>query len=683
MNKCCIPIVASLVLIVCGCSSSQVVSESPVKMTSGWIDEISSVHEDSCIHKLPFNFMYDGKAFGESIKKWDARRSVEQIDDVRTKHVTAWKELQSGLEVTWETIHYADYPAVEWMIYFENTGAKDTAIIEQIQVLDLQLDTPVGKDSAYRLHKTRGAPSGKADFEVNVVDLNKGQSEHMGGSKGRSSNSDFPFFKVETGMGSIIVAVGWSGRWQADLDCIDDNTLQMTAGLQKAHFRLHPGEKVRMPRILVLHWQGDTLESNAQFRQLIYKHYAARRDNKRPLPTIFCNTCFCGAGGWFGDANTAKNQTALVRAYGPLGIEAVVTDAGWMEGSKGKWYMGCGNWTPRKDNYPDGMAPIGAAALEAGLIYGIWYEVESVIKGTTLHKEHPEWIIDIGAKECHGVPAALFNFGIPEAREHMINVVKRSMDLPGINAYRQDFGLVDPAPHWDASDTPDRVGMTEINYITGLYAFWDGIAEAYPDSLREECAAGGRRIDLETVMRMHIHQKTDHWFDNETDQLSIWGLSQYLPNNCIVAQLNRRDNYSFHSTIASSLCVGWRASQKHFPAEEYKVLVDRYKEIRHLLVGAWYPLTPYSREDSEWLASQYHRPDLDEGIILAFKRSNCEESTIDVALHGLNPDKRYQVTSDSTGRTQSIKGSKLMKKFKITLPADKRGSDLIHYQLKK
>lgn len=53
---------------------------------------------------------------------------------------------------------------------------------------------------------------------------------------------------------------------------------------------------------------------------------------------------------------------------------------------------------------------------------------------------------------------------------------------------------------------------------------------------------GGRRFDLETVIWMHVHQKSDYWFDNEVDQGSIRGLSQYLPNNVFMAPVNRLDD---------------------------------------------------------------------------------------------------------------------------------------------
>ena len=165
---------------------------------------------------------------------------------------------------------------------------------------------------------------------------------------------------MEAGNGSLVAAVGWSGQWQATLNSPDGYHLHLTAGMEQTHFKLHPAEKVRSPRMLVLFGDGDTLEANARFRQLIYRHYAARRAGQAPLPTPFCNTCFTRGGGWLNECN-ASNQISLIRAYAPLGLEALITDAGWFEGG---WPAGAGNWTPRKDAYPQGMGPVAAAAKE-------------------------------------------------------------------------------------------------------------------------------------------------------------------------------------------------------------------------------------------------------------------------------------------------------------------------------
>jgi alpha-galactosidase len=587
--------------------------------------------------------------------------------------------LKEGLVVSRTTTSYTGFPAREYLLCLRNEGTTDTAIIENIDVLDLTLDCPMAKDHPYVLHKTAGAQSTADDFSAGTVVLDKSHAERMGGSFGRSSNSDLPFFKVETGQGSVIVAVGWTGRWRAELTCPDDQHLRITAGLQKARFRLHSGEAVRLPRILLLAQPGDTLDSNAQFRQLIYRHYACRREDVPPLPTIFCNTCFVAGGGWLGDANTADNQISLIRAFGPLGLEAVITDAGWMEGSQGGWYKGCGNWTPRKDNYPQGMAPVAAAAQHEGMVYGLWHEIETVVKGTALHTQHPDWLIDIGARSVADTPVCNVNFGSSQARKGMLKVVTGLMKSSGLRVYRQDFGLLDPSSHWDSLDSPDRQGIGEIQYITGMYEYWDGLRSEIPGVLLEGCAAGGRRIDLETISRMHIHQKTDFWFNNEVDQLSIWGLSQYLPNNCFVAHLDRLDDYSFHSTLASSLCVGWKADSPAFDSKRAGDLIARYKAVRHLLVGAWYPLTSYSRDMKHWLAVQYHRPDLDEGVVLVFRRPESTYAGIDLSLRSLRDDAVYWLRSDRQGDLPAQTGRQLAQRFTVEIK-DRPGSDMIHYQ---
>lgn len=108
-----------------------------------------------------------------------------------------------------------------------------------------------------------------------------------------------------------------------------------------------------------------------------------------------------------------------------------------------------------------------------------------------------------------------------EVQDHFFEIVRRFMALPGFRFYRQDFNL-DPLGYWRHKDAADRKGITMMRYIEGLYAYWDRIASSWPESLREECASGGRRIDLETLQRMPLHQKSDYWFDNEVHQASLW-----------------------------------------------------------------------------------------------------------------------------------------------------------------
>ncbi|MGQ9607827.1 MAG: NPCBM/NEW2 domain-containing protein [bacterium] len=643
-------------------------------ITSGgkimYIDELKTGVIPLVVSKYPFSFSYNGKSSNDLLDLWEQECFAKDIDADRRKYTYNWLDKDSGLKVQLEIIRYNDYPALDWILYFENIGQKDTYMIENIKALDLTFQSPINSNIPYKLYKTNGSPANPTDFEAKTIIMKGKSRESMDGGGGRSSNKDFPFFKIETGEGSYIIAVGWSGQWKAVFECIDNYNLHATAGLEKTHFLLYPGEKVRSPRMLILFHSGDTFESNAKFRQLIYKHYTATRNGQKVLPILFCNTCFTRGGGWLNECN-AENQISLIKAYAPLGLEALITDAGWFEGG---WPDGAGNWNPRKDAYPEGMGPVAASAKEHGMVYGLWFEPERVVSGTWIHKNHPEWLLTStdGQQSTY-----LLNFALQEVQDYMFNIVKGFMELPGFRFYRQDFNM-DPLPYWQYNDAPNRQGITEIKYIEGLYAYWDRIAQTWPDSIREECASGGRRIDLETIMRMHIHQKTDYWFDNDVDQASIWGLSQYLPNNTFVAHLNRMDNYSFHSTFASSLCLGWIADASDFNAELGKKMLDLYLETRHLLIGAWYPLLPYSRDPMAWMASQYHRPDLQQGIILVFRHNESPYRTVEISLHDLDPMAKYSLIYTSSGEKISINGASLMTSFIVTLN-DKCSSELIIY----
>jgi alpha-galactosidase len=633
-----------------------------------WLDALPA-RTDTRLARYPFSFCYGGRHSDEVLVDWKCDSQVEAGAPGCSRKVTCWTDPKSGLHVEWHVTRFTDYPAAEWLLQFENIGQRDTPVLADVQAWDWSLHQPLAGESAYRLHRTNGAPSNPSDFEPTLVPLSPGSGQMMGGGGGRSSNRDFPFFKIEAADASYIVAVGWSGQWQARVSCRPDRRLHGTAGLEQTHFRLHPGERVRMPSILMLRWPGDTLESNAQFRQLIYQHYAARRNGQPVLPTLFCNTCFTRGGGWLNECHAA-NQISLIRAYAPLGLEALITDAGWFEGG---WPAGAGNWTPRKEAYPQGMAPVAGAAKEHGMVYGLWFEFERVVAGTALEREHPDWLLRAG----DGPQGTyLLDLGKPEVRQYLLQIVKGFMDLPGFRFYRSDFNM-DPLPYWRHSDPPDRQGISELHYIAGLYAFWDQLAQAWPDAFREECASGGRRIDLETVKRMHFHQESDYWFDNQADLAQIWGLSQYLPNSVFTTPLIRLDDRSFHCTLATSLIPGWIADAPDFDRRRAKQLTDVYRQLRHLLVGAWYPLLPYSRDGKHWMAAQYQRPDLGEGLVLVVPPLASQERSVRLQLRGLESAATYRVHFQVSNRQVEFRGRDLMNAFEVTVPAGDGGERIV------
>ena len=84
---------------------------------------------------------------------------------------------------------------------------------------------------------------------------------------------------------------------------------------------------------------------------------------------------------------------------------------------------------------------------------------------------------------------------------------------------------------WEENDEPDRLGVMEIKHINGLYEFWDELRRRFPDMLLENCASGGRRMDIEMMSRSHSYCRDDaHMSPNrELCQNITLNSTQYIP----------------------------------------------------------------------------------------------------------------------------------------------------------
>jgi hypothetical protein len=143
--------------------------------------------------------------------------------------------------------------------------------------------------------------------------------------------------------------------------------------------------------------------------------------------------------------------------------------------------------------------------------------------------------------------------------------------------------------------------------------------------------------------------------------------------------IDRMDDYSFNSAMPTSLCFGWIADAEDFDQERAKELMDRYREVRHLMIGGWYPLFDYSRDLNEWIGSQFHRPELDKGMLLVFRRRESPYPKAELKLHGLSEDAKYKLTSKISGEVYKVSGAELMDNWMIQLPS-RKATDLIVYE---
>jgi alpha-galactosidase len=342
-----------------------------------------------------------------------------------------------------------------------------------------------------------------------------------------------------------------------------------------------------------------------------------------------------------------------------VGAEFVWLDAAWFPGN---FPDGVGNWT-HKPTFPNGLKPVSDACHRMGMGFMMWFEPERVAKGTQIANEHPEFV--------HGGAAGgLFKLDDPAARRWMTDLLLKRIEEFGLDWYRNDFNM-DPLPTWRDNDALDRQGMTEIRYVEGLYAMWDELIARRPGLVIDNCASGGRRIDLETCMRSVPLWQSDMQGSEDAHQAQNVCLSLYIPLHTPCAW--QANSYELRSVVTAGLVMQFPYLEPGFSAEKARPLVEEVKGYRKFWYGDLYPLTPPSPAADRCMAFELYRPDLREGLVMAFRRAKCTEADLPIVLQGLDGAKEYWSWSADGAIAQTKRsGAELMKAgIRLRLPGPK------------
>ena len=629
----------------------------------------------------PFSFTCDGRPSAELLKTWDLKREKRKIDGQRTEHTLVYTDPKTGLVLRCVAIEYHDFPVAEWTLYFKNTAAADTPILERIQSLDIGLAR--GTSGEFVLHHGVGSPANRTDYGPLETALVPKATKRIAAAGGRPTNSDLSYFNLAWPGQGVIIVVGWPGQWAGEFARDAGAGIRIRAGQEQTHFKLLPGEEVRTPLTVLLFWKGDRIRSQNLWRRWMMAHSMPMPSGKLPPPQFVASSS--RAYGEMIGANE-QNQIMHIDRYLEEGLKLDYwwMDAGWYVQQSG-WPQ-VGTWEVDPKRFPKGLRPISDYAHSKGMKIVTWFEPERVAAGTWLAEKHPEWILG-------GAKGGLLNLGNPEAWNWLVGHIDKLVTEQGIDLYRQDFNM-DPLSFWRRNDAPDRQGITETKHVMGLLAFWDELRKRHPALLIDCCASGGRRNDLETLRRAVPLWRSDYAFEPVGHQGMTYGISFWMPyhGTGTVACANASyygggktpvEPYAFWSNVAPSLGFGIDIRVKDLDYAALRRLVGQWRSTGPYYCGDYYPLMPYSLENTVWIAWQFDRPDLGEGVVQAFRRAESFYESARLKLRGLDPDGRYALTQFDVQGSSEMTGRELMETGLAISIKDQPGAAIITYKRAK
>lgn len=597
---------------------------------------------------MHFSFSYDGRRISSAELKGEEKRgrTVYRVDGIC---ITQERRVLRGGEYS--------------LLWFENRSGERSGIISDVCDVDEVLPfervasfSQSGMDGYYqdvtKIVRAIGCNGVVNEYMPRKENLRDGGNEYRC-EGGRSSQGILPYLEAQCGKDEgVLLGIGWSGQWACRFDKAGDTALRVRAGIEGLHFYLEPGEKIRTAAVLLVPYRKGSIGAHNAFRRIIRDEFSLIGKKGRGCTVPLSMQCWGGARTDF-----LKGQIEKEKALG-LGLEYFWLDAGWYgdyteespDEFRGNWGAYTGDWTVNKMVHPGGLGELFDAARSAGLQGLLWMEPERVRKTTKFYAAHPEMFIDIGRNDV------MLDLSRKSNQDYMIETVSAVVGECRLKCFRQDcnFDLLD---YWNSADGEDRRGITQIQYIMGLYRVWDELLARFPELIIDNCSSGGKRLDFEACSRSVPLWRSDmnctFDFDPDLAQNQNMGLMLWLPYHGNGAGRYPYDKYRFRSCHAAGIAtnfIGYEGfAQDNGDMGAVKASVAEYKEVRKFYDKDYYPVFGFPEGDAAWAGWQLHDPAKGQGVVMAFRRRNCLSGSAAVSLGGLREGASYEFEDKDTG----------------------------------
>jgi len=584
-------------------------------------------------------------------------------------------ELQ--IRAQWRTIG----AVTEWIPTLANNAPKASERVTELRSLAASWRTRGPVD----FHGNNGSAEltpedflDRIERDIDVVDLMP-----VGG---RSSDGILPFFALTDRHDSLALGIGWSGRWCATLRH-SEGTLQVEVGLPQVGFVLRPWEAVRLPSVLLARAPEATAD---QARRVVRAHMANHVVPKTPdgqSPNFTAHsTMYKFLHGH--PVMSEEEELSMLEHAAAMGLETWWIDAGWY-GNTGDWDQEAGNWYVRRSELPRGLRPISDRAHELGLKFLFWMDPERARPDSEWARAYPDLFLsypDANSPDPYTRRGLLLNLADPRAVDLAFEKISSLITEFNADVFRQDFNIT-PLEAWYAADAPDRVGITEIRHIEGLYALWDRILATHPGIVIDNCASGGRRIDLETLRRSVPLWRSDYLMGKDPSEMDIanqvqgWGLGQWVADHSGI--ITRFDAYAVRSVLSTGFMI-YRSLPMDKNSPEYDdalAAVAENKRLRPLVVEERIGLIAPDLSKEAWAAFQHHRHSDSSGIIVALRGPGADSDSVTLRPEHIEADATYQVVrwDDYQASTPTKSAGAALREMAVTI-AQTRSSVLIEYQ---
>ncbi len=504
------------------------------------------------------------------------------------------------------------------------------------------------------------------EFHMRDHDLEKDGPLDFEDLLGRASVKLLPVWFLYGEDHGVWLAPEWSGSWAMKAEATPQGG-HFAFALPVLDFVMHQGEEVQLPPFSMGCYEGSVDDGCVQLRRTIYEEILPTVNDEKPEPPVMCHAI----GGSLPQFDWPGLQKEI-KVLASLGVEQFVFASCWYrppEGTKTPFSLEeiqqmfperksvaeyqilafweqCGNFEPAPERYPEGIMAFVEKLRGQKMIQGLWFDPRVNVM-TDCYVSHRDALLEQNdtRPSAKAYQQGLIDMATASGREMMYELLERLVVEFGSDFLWHDLNVHPRPAYWDKFEEPGRRGLRELSHYIHSDEIYDRFMERYPHVWIEWCGGGGSMINLGVLRRCHTLHIADSCGirDSEVPNADHWrayrtALNWILPTVYINNHINPpKDNElgmdnlinllgstcALHQTVSE-----WSDSDR---AETAK-FIGVYKNLRKYLHKDFWSLFPMPEDQTGWDGWQFHDPDTNTGLLVLFKRRNCEEDTVTVQL---------------------------------------------------
>ena len=529
---------------------------------------------------------------GESVRRlryqmqrYKKQGQIHRIDTIlkddrmhQVTHCLVWKE---------------NTPYVRISSVFENQG-EVSCELEMMESFSLGGLSPYLEGDGYGnlyLHRIRSVWSQEGRLEsIPIEDLqlepawdpHAVRCEKFGQTGSMPVNKFFPFAAIEDRKNKIFwgAQIACPSSWQMEIYRKDDG-LALSGGLADRDFghwmkNVKPGKSFQTPEAIVSVSHTDSIDVfSSRLTRAALEDMESWPECEKELPFIFNE--YCTTWGEPSHENICK----ILKAIKGKGFKYFVIDCGWYRKNGVPWDISMGDYEVSKELFPEGMGKTTEAIETAGMIPGIWFEIETVGSASQAYGRE-EHLLHKDGKVLTSYFRRFWDMRDPWTEQYLMERV-----VGTLKKYRFGYMKIDYNETIGIGcDGAESLGEGLRQNMEASMRFFDNIKREVPGIVLENCASGGHRLEPSLMAKMSMASFSDA---HECKEIPIIAANLHRvihPAQSQIWAVVRKDDsakrlvYSMANTFLGRMCIsGDVTALTEAQWEIIKEGMDFYKQI--------------------------------------------------------------------------------------------------------